>query len=253
LRANWGNFAHVCSSIGKHISVNWLSGEKKVIMLLNQKLEYYCTRDLDLYDSSNCQVLATQAAKRRHLIILSDKEENDAIQVLLVEDNYVAWLPVKYLSSLQPAPQPYQRKIFSRCQIEQLIPEIIAYTHRAMVQDNYYLWGGTIGPNYDCSGLIQAAFASVGIWLPRDSTQQAEFTEPILASDLDKGDLIFFGDTKINHVALYLRDGYYIHSSGPTLGRNGIGIDCLSLQGDEISQHYLSKVWSYGRVMSSIV
>lgn len=211
--------------------------------------EYYCDVSLDLYDSPACNLLATQAAQGRHLIILSDKKEvNQAIQVLLCEDNYQAWLPSSQLIHLKPAATPYQAIALSRQEIVKLIPDVIAYTHKAMAQPNYYLWGGTVGPNYDCSGLIQAAFASVGIWLPRDSFQQAEFTQQILVTDLLPGDLIFFGEEKVNHVALYLGDNNYIHSSGKTMGRNGIGIDRLSPDGDSVSRAYFTKLWSYGRL-----
>ncbi len=210
--------------------------------------EYCCGIDLDLYDSPACEILATQAAKGRHLILLSNKQVNHAIQVLLREDNYSAWLPISQVKHLYPSQTPYQAIPFSRQQILSLIPEIIAYTQRAKQQPNYYLWGGTIGPNYDCSGLIQAAFASVGIWLPRDSSQQAEFTQPILATDLLPGDLIFGAETKVNHVALYLGDGYYIHSSGPTLGHNGIAIDSLTSDNP-----YSRKISGYGRVICSLV
>jgi len=214
--------------------------------------EYCCGIDLDLYDSPNCESLATQAARGRHLILLSNKEVNQATPVILQEDNYLAWLPNQQLVHLEIAKKPYRAIAFSREQIVSLIPQVIDYTQQGMERDNYYLWGGTIGPNYDCSGLIQAAFAHVGIWLPRDSYQQAEFTQPILVADLLPGDLIFFAETKVNHVALYLGDGYYIHSSGSTQGRNGIGIDCLSPEGNSISQTYFKKLWGYGRVVSSI-
>jgi cell wall-associated NlpC family hydrolase len=62
-----------------------------------------------------------------------------------------------------------------------------------MATPNEYLWGGTVAPNYDCSGLMQAAFGSVGIQLPRDSYQQEAFTEPVAMDDLQRGDLLFFG------------------------------------------------------------
>ncbi|NJR73980.1 MAG: C40 family peptidase, partial [Scytonema sp. CRU_2_7] len=107
-------------------------------------------------------------------------------------------------------------------------------------------------PNYDCSGLMQAAFASVGIRIPRDAYQQEAFTQPISIAELQPGDLVFFGTSqKATHVGLYLGDGCYIHSSGKEIGRNGIGIDRLSEQGDKVSQSYYQQLRGAGRVVSS--
>ncbi|MFO0173096.1 MAG: C40 family peptidase, partial [Aphanizomenon sp.] len=120
--------------------------------------------------------------------------------------------------------------------------------------DNYYLWGGTVAPNYDCSGLMQAAFKSVCIWLPRDAYQQEAFTQPVDITELQLGDLIFFGTPhKATHVGLYLGDGYYIHSSGKDQGRNGIGIDQLSEQGDKVSLAYYQQLRGAGRVVNSYI
>jgi cell wall-associated NlpC family hydrolase len=127
----------------------------------------------------------------------------------LCEDGYSAWLSIEQLAKLEPATTVYQPTRISRRQIESEIPNIIAFTKAAMQQPNYYLWGGTVAPNYDCSGLIQAAFAASGIWLPRDSYQQAEFTQRITQEELLPGDLIFFAaKERVNHVALHLGDGY---------------------------------------------
>jgi cell wall-associated NlpC family hydrolase len=52
-------------------------------------------------------------------------------------------------------------------------------------------------------------------------------------------------------VGLYLGDNQYIHSSGRDQGRNGIGIDCLSEQGDAVSQTYFRQLRGAGRVMQS--
>lgn len=220
-------------------------------LTLSPSGEYICRIDLNLYNSSRCEELATQSAKGRHLRINSPIPHDNAIQVCLCEDDYVAWLSLAELSHLQPAPTPYQAKVLSREEIEQHLGEVIAFTKTAMAYPNYYLWGGTVAPNYDCSGLMQAAFAASGIWIPRDSYQQEAFTQSISREQLLPGDLIFFGHEKVNHVALYLGDGYYIHSSGKEMGRNGIGIDQLSETGDEISRNYYHKLWGYGRVMSS--
>jgi hypothetical protein len=210
----------------------------------------YCPRiDLDLYDDSSCDRLATQVAAKRHLKILN--VTNNAVEVRLCEDGYVAWLPMDKLGELESAETVYKAIAFNRSQIEFYLPNIIAFTKAAMQVPNYYLWGGTLAPNYDCSGLIQAAFAASGIWLPRDSYQQESFTQRISLKELCSGDLIFFGTKKVDHVALYLGNGYYIHSSGKEVGRNGIAIDPLSADGDEISRGYYQRLWSFGRVMSS--
>lgn len=213
--------------------------------------EYRCRFSLDLYNSSNCQELATQATAGRHLQLISDMSGLPALQVRLCEDGYVTWLPKEKLTALEPAPFQYRADSLSRAAIEQRLPAVITFVGTAMQQPNYYLWGGTLGPNYDCSGLIQAAFAASGIWLPRDSYQQEAFVQKIDLDALLPGDLIFFGSEKVNHVALYLGENCYYHSSGKESGRNGIGIDYLLGKGDKISQSYWQKFWGCGRVMEN--
>ncbi len=220
-------------------------------LLKSDSGEFVCLSNLELYDSSNAEELATQAAKGRQLQILSSTPFNNAIEVRLCEDDYQAWLPLEQLEQLQSAATRYQPVVVSRAEIELLLPQVITFAKKAMQQPNYYLWGGTLAPNYDCSGLMQAAFASSGIWLPRDSYQQEAFTQKISIEALQPGDLIFFGHERVDHVALHLGDKYYIHSSGKEMGRNGIGIDRLSEQGNEVSRAYYRQFWSCGRVMSS--
>ncbi len=221
---------------------------------------YRCQANLDLFDSPNLERLATQAAKGRLLTVeslpsdLTPSSPTGAIAVCLCEDDYPGWLSLQDLSQLELCHQPYQPPVWSESDIRSQLPAVIQFAQTAMAHPNHYLWGGTVGPHYDCSGLMQAAFAAVGIWLPRDAYQQEAFVQPIARSEVTPGDLIFFGPpAKATHVGLYLGDDCYIHSSGKDQGRNGIGIDRLSPSSDRISQTYLAQVRGSGRVVASYI
>lgn len=226
--------------------------QAKFETMIAHSTEYRTCVNLNLYDSSSCNSLATQAASGRHLQICSKTITDHAIEVKLCEDGYLSWLPVQDITQLEPTATIYQARTVPLEQIQAKIPAIIDFTLKAMQQPNYYLWGGTVAPNYDCSGLLQAAFSALGIWLPRDAYQQADFCQNIEFEQLLPGDLIFFAAVaKISHVGLYLGEGNYIHSSGQTTGRNGIAMDSISHPQDEIAQAYYQQLKSAGRVKSS--
>ena len=216
-----------------------------------QSIEYRCSTDLNIYDSPECKRLATQAKLGRQLRIVSPSGDT-SVDVCLREDDYPGWLKMEDMCYLEPADTPYGPIAVSWPEIQAKLPLVIAFTQQAMQVPNFYLWGGTIGPNYDCSGLMQAAFSAYGVWLPRDAYQQEAFLEKIAIADLQPGDLVFFGSKqKATHVGLYLGNNSYIHSSGEKNGRNGIGIDLLSEDGDAVSQHYYRELRGAGRVIKS--
>ena len=213
--------------------------------------EYVCLENLDLYDDAECTALGSQALKGRHIQLLNT--ENDiAVRVMTVEDGYGTWLKKDRLDALAIAEKPYEFVPFTRAEIEDKLEAVLIFAQAAKRVNNYYLWGGNTAPNYDCSGLMQSAFASQGIWLPRDSYQQGDFTKTITLEELLPGDLIFFAkEQRIDHVALYLGEGYYIHSSGREMGRNCIEIDRLWEPWDTISRAYHQTLLGFGRVMES--
>ncbi len=98
-----------------------------------------------------------------------------------------------------------------------------------------YVWGGggTNGPSgsatappnqvgfpgFDCSGLVQYAFAQAGVTLPRVAQDQFDYVQShstltTNVAQLQPGDLVFFSDngSGVNHVAIYLGDGNIIQA-----------------------------------------
>lgn len=214
--------------------------------------QYRCRVELNLYASPDLTGLVTQAATGRYLSLDSMQKTETAIAVCLCEDDYPGWLPRTDTALLELAAAPYQPRQLTEAEIRSRVSVAIEFAQAAMAQPNVYLWGGTVAPNYDCSGLMQAAFLAAGIQLPRDAYQQEAFVQPIAIPDLIPGDLVFFGTPqKATHVGLYLGDDRYIHSSGKDQGRNGIGIDRVSGANDPISQRYHAQLRGAGRVVAS--
>lgn len=79
-----------------------------------------------------------------------------------------------------------------------------------------YLWGGTSGFGFDCSGFTYAVHQRFGIRIPRDADQQALHGTPVRRRDLRPGDLVFLagpgGVGFVHHVAMYVGAGRIIEA-----------------------------------------
>ncbi len=66
-----------------------------------------------------------------------------------------------------------------------------------------YRYGGTNPFGFDCSGFTSYVFKKIDIFLPRNTSAQADVGEKIPLQDVAPGDLLFFGEKgKITHVAI---------------------------------------------------
>jgi murein DD-endopeptidase / murein LD-carboxypeptidase len=107
-----------------------------------------------------------------------------------------------------------------------------------------YRYGGTTHRGIDCSSytghVIEAAY---GITLPRTARVQYGATTRVNRMDLEEGDLVFFNTRGgVSHVGIYLRDGYFTHSSSS----HGVTISNLN------EAYYSRKYIGGGRIVKPV-
>lgn len=85
-----------------------------------------------------------------------------------------------------------------------------------------YVWGATGPGSYDCSGLVQAAWASAGVSIPRTTYDQYNALPHVPMSAIQVGDLIFFDG--LGHVGIYVGNNTIIDAP-----QSGEDVELISL------------------------
>ena len=117
-----------------------------------------------------------------------------------------------------------------------------------------YLWGGTSSKGFDCSGYTKSVYLMNGYILPRDASQQVK--EGVFVDDsrnwnlLEAGDLMFFGYYKddklrIDHVSIWLGDGYFIQSS------KNVRISSVYSENSNFDDYHMAKYIESRRIIGS--
>ncbi len=93
-----------------------------------------------------------------------------------------------------------------------------------------YRWGGSAENGFDCSGLIQYAYAQYGVSLPRTSREQATSGAPVSRelTALVPGDILVFSASPgggVSHVGLYAGEGLFIHSASDGVRLSALRLD----------------------------
>ena len=83
-----------------------------------------------------------------------------------------------------------------------------------------YAWGGNGPENFDCSGLVQYVYNQAGgVKLPRITTDQVKIGQTVAMSQLQPGDLLYWGSTDAPyHVGIYVGNNQYISAATPEQG-----------------------------------
>jgi cell wall-associated NlpC family hydrolase len=145
---------------------------------------------------------AAQAAQQRQQQLLQQQQSQPAQSTQ----------PVQSVQSVQspptpsPAPSPPQPSGGSAAQTA----VNAAQSQRGVP----YVWGGaTPGVGFDCSGLTMWAWGQAGVSLEHGATPQYYEIQHVSMSDLQPGDLVFYGDAAVlEHVVMYIGDGEVVQA-----------------------------------------
>ncbi|RPK66057.1 putative endopeptidase precursor [Streptomyces sp. ADI96-02] len=77
-----------------------------------------------------------------------------------------------------------------------------------------YVWGANGPSGFDCSGLMQWAYAQAGVALPRTSQAQRYAGRMVPLSQARPGDLVAYR-ADASHIGMYVGDGQVIHAPYP--------------------------------------
>ena len=82
-----------------------------------------------------------------------------------------------------------------------------------------YVWGGSSpSTGFDCSGFTSYIYGLHGVSLSRTAAAQAGNGVAVDRSNLQAGDLVFFGNGGISHVGIYIGGGSFIHAANSNKG-----------------------------------
>lgn len=80
----------------------------------------------------------------------------------------------------------------------------------------YVSGGNSLKSGVDCSGFTQQVYLNFGVKLQRSSrSQYASNGYSVKKSELQPGDLVFYGYSNVSHVAIYVGNNKVIHSPVP--------------------------------------
>jgi murein DD-endopeptidase len=89
-----------------------------------------------------------------------------------------------------------------------------------------YRHSGNTPAGFDCSGLVQYSYSKAGVNLPRETQAQRREGQPVSATELRRGDLVFFDQEgkKSSHVGIYVGQRRFVHapSTGGRVRTDGL-------------------------------
>jgi cell wall-associated NlpC family hydrolase len=167
------------------------------------------------YDAA---VLSADRAENRYLALDTEFDAAQTALTELVEDNREALEQLE--REREAAAAEYSGDFSSEVDGWDAAPEAKKAVEYALAQlGDPYVWGAEGPDSFDCSGLVQSAYAYAGVSVPRVAADQYNATrdKPVDVEKLLPGDLLYWWDDPGNwqsvyHTGMYLGDGKMIQA-----------------------------------------
>ena len=167
----------------------------------------------DVLSAPSVQGWCVETVTRGDLLSPIGKPDENGWQRVALPDGREGYTKTGFLGTWHTAPSSEDEAAFRAA---------VAETAKTYL-GAHYRWGGKTPLGIDCSGLVSMAYLLNGVTIYRDAHIREDFpVHEIPRSAIKTGDLLFFP----GHVALYLGDGRYIHSTAKN-GSDGVVINSL--------------------------
>jgi len=107
--------------------------------------------------------------------------------------------------------------------VEAMRNELVTYATEHVTEP--YTWGGSYKwSKFDCSSLVQGAYDSIGVSIPRTATQQYRTLKTsVKVKEIKRGDLVYYLTDKrrklpVTHVVMYIGNGKVVEAKSRKKG-----------------------------------
>lgn len=168
---------------------------------------------IDVLDAPKVQGFCVQSMPRGALLCPAGEPDESLWRAVRLADGRQGYTKETYLAPAVPLWQGGDEERLRRAVCDTALSYLGAQ----------YRWGGKTPLGIDCSGLVSMAYLMHGVVIYRDAAFKRGFAlKKITLEQAKPGDLLFFP----GHVAMYLGDGRFIHSTGHT-GTEGVVLSSL--------------------------
>lgn len=117
------------------------------------------------------------------------------------------------VASVEPSPSILPAKTGTLTEHNPVKGKLLVQKAKSAIGTPYIL-GGTSPGGFDCSGLVQWTYNSLGVALPRTAREQASVGKKVHdVKDMREGDIVAFRHPKRGyHTGIYVGDGKFVHS-----------------------------------------